>query len=138
MSSSSSVMTFCFCPRFMFEPSLPLAYPQTRSSNIWNHFEIVRSWQYNFGHALREFLVRFSIASTLFAPLFRIECTLSPYPIARSCSFAHIFAHSSVSCSISAHSLSERSLCIFFDNFVWLRFRLEVTKGNNLPHSQVP
>ena len=46
-----TVMTFCFCPRFMLEPpSCPASLP-TRSFEYLNRYEITKSWQCNYDHA---------------------------------------------------------------------------------------
>ena len=53
--------------------------------------------------------------------ILRSECTISSYPVARLCLFAHVFAHILiVFAQSSAHSLSGRSLCTFTYNFVFL------------------
>ena len=117
-----TVMTFCFCLRFMLEPSLCLASLQTRSLEYLNRYEITKSWQCNSGHAsdLRVFGPLLSL-STPFSRLFRTECTLSSYHIARSRLFAHVFAHvwsSSLNCpsfpflsGVCVHLLITSSFC---------------------------
>ena len=115
---SSSVTTFCFYLSFMFEPLLPLAYPQTQPLDIWDHFEssdrgsTTSIMPYESFWSVSPSHLRFSRPFLgLNVHSLRILSLVLAHLLTSLRSFLR-FAH------ISAHSRFGRSLCTFSDIFV--------------------